>query len=295
MPAPAVRAGGLWKLQADGDTADEIKDGDTVQFVSGSNVTISRAKTDVTIGLVDAPTFKGKVSAKGLDAGGEKITNVAAGTVSKSSKDAVNGSQLWGFSSSSAKALGGGSTVNSDGTISRPSYTVGGNSYSTAGDAFSALDRRFDSFRNEAEGLRDEIKGTSALNAALTGLKPIHFDPIEPSQIMFSVGTYRDKWACALGLAHYVREDFMVHAGVALGENSRTLVKAGFSMKLGRKEEDEGSKLLSRYNKQPLTSVTQLRKENDMLHAQIDALEAANSAALTRMEKLERLLAEMGK
>ena len=185
--------GGSWSLQANGDTADEIKDGDTVQFKSGSNVSIARAKTDVTIGLVDAPTFKGRVTAKGFDASGEKITNVASGTVSKSSTDAVNGSQLWGYSSSAAKALGGGSTVNSDGTITAPTYTVAGNNYSTVGDAFSALDRRFDSFRSETGALHDEIKGTSALNAALAGLKPIHFDPIEPSQIMFSVGTYRDK------------------------------------------------------------------------------------------------------
>ncbi|MBQ9423713.1 MAG: hypothetical protein IJU32_09045, partial [Pyramidobacter sp.] len=125
--------GGSWSLQANGDTADEIKDGDTVQFKSGSNVSIARAKTDVTIGLVDAPTFKGRVTAKGFDASGEKITNVAPGTVSKSSTDAVNGSQLWGYSSSAAKALGGGSTVNSDGTVTAPTYTVAGNNYSTVG------------------------------------------------------------------------------------------------------------------------------------------------------------------
>gem|GEM_PF-3259756 len=284
--------GGSWSLQANGDTADEIKDGDTVQFKSGSNVSIARAKTDVTIGLVDAPTFKGRVTAKGFDASGEKITNVAPGTVSQSSTDAVNGSQLWGYSSSAAKALGGGSTVNSDGTITAPTYTVAGNNYSTVGDAFSALDRRFDSFRSETGALHDEIKGTSALNAALAGLKPIHFDPIEPSQIMFSVGNYRDKWACALGMAHYVREDFMVHAGVAFGESSRTLVKAGFTVKLGRDEDEKekNSKIFGRYSKQPLTSVTLLRKENDSLHAQIDALERENAAAQARLETLERRL-----
>jgi hypothetical protein len=201
----------------------------------------------------------------------------------------VNGSQLWAYSSSAAKTLGGGSTVNSDGTITAPAYTVAGNSYSTAGDAFSALDRRLDSFRSEAGTLHDEIRGTSALNAALAGLKPIQFDPVEPSQIMFSVGNYRDTWACALGMAHYVREDFMVHAGVAFGEDSRTLVKAGFSLKMGRDGEKD-KKILGRYDRQPLTSVTLLRSENDSLHAQIGALERENAAAQARLETLERRL-----
>ena len=289
---PGTGGSSSWNLQANGDTADKIKDGNTVQFIGGSNAVIARAKTDVTIGLTGAPAFKGTVTAKGFDALGEKITSLAPGTVSQSSTDAVNGSQLWGYSSSAVKALGGGSTVNSDGTVTAPTYTVAGNNYSTVGDAFSALDRRFDSFRSETGALHDEIKGTSALNAALSGLKPIHFDPIEPSQIMFSVGNYRDKWACALGMAHYVREDFMVHAGVAFGESSRTLVKAGFTVKLGRDEDEKekNSKIFGRYSKQPLTSVTLLRKENDSLHAQIDALERENAAAQARLETLERRL-----
>ena len=84
----------------------------------------------------------------------------------------------------------------------------------------------------------------------------------------------------------------MVHAGVAFGESSRTLVKAGFTVKLGRDEDEKekNSKIFGRYSKQPLTSVTLLRKENDSLHAQIDALERENAAAQARLETLERSL-----
>ena len=71
-----------------------------------------------------------------------------------------------------------------------------------------------------------------------------------------------------------------------------TLVTAGFTVKLGRDEDEKekNSKSFGRYSKQPLTSVTQLRKENDMLHAQIDALERENAAAQARLETLERRL-----
>ncbi|HEY0503041.1 MAG TPA: hypothetical protein VGD42_06045 [Lysobacter sp.] len=58
------------------------------------------------------------------DGNARKLTNVADGTVAAGSKDAVNGGQLYGVSQSVASALGGGSVVNGDGTISAPSYTV---------------------------------------------------------------------------------------------------------------------------------------------------------------------------
>ncbi|CAG9275030.1 hypothetical protein PUN4_950003 [Paraburkholderia unamae] len=67
------------------------------------------------------------------------LHNVAAGDVSASSFDAVNGSQLYGLASSTASSLGGGSTVNADGSISNPTYVLNGGTYNNAGDAFTAL------------------------------------------------------------------------------------------------------------------------------------------------------------
>jgi autotransporter adhesin len=71
-----------------------------------------------------------------------QITNVAAGELSADSTDAVIGSQLYGNASSMAKALGGGSIVNADGTISAPSYSVGGTTVHSVGDAVTNLDDR---------------------------------------------------------------------------------------------------------------------------------------------------------
>ncbi|PZW88909.1 autotransporter adhesin [Paraburkholderia tropica] len=70
------------------------------------------------------------------------LHNVAAGTVSNSSNDAVNGSQLYKLASSTASGLGGGSTVSSDGSITTPTYSVGGATFHNAGEAFTNIDGR---------------------------------------------------------------------------------------------------------------------------------------------------------
>nr|EFZ8837024.1 adhesin [Shigella boydii] len=73
-----------------------------------------------------------------------KITNVAAGALSATSTDAVNGSQLYGISNSVVDALGGGSTMNADGTINAPTYSIANTDYSNIGDALSAIDASLD-------------------------------------------------------------------------------------------------------------------------------------------------------
>ncbi|WP_244107352.1 YadA-like family protein [Burkholderia sp. BCC0419] len=79
---------------------------------------------------------KSTVSLGGM--GGTVVTNVKAGKVMSASKDAVNGGQLYDVSSSVASALGGASTVNSDGTVSKPTYQVGDKTYNNVGDALQA-------------------------------------------------------------------------------------------------------------------------------------------------------------
>ncbi|MEQ1994370.1 YadA-like family protein [Escherichia albertii] len=73
-----------------------------------------------------------------------KITNIAAGALSATSTDAVNGSQLYGVSNSVVDALGGGSTMNADGTINAPTYSIANTDYSNIGDALSAIDASLD-------------------------------------------------------------------------------------------------------------------------------------------------------
>ncbi|MFC0574029.1 YadA family autotransporter adhesin [Paraburkholderia solisilvae] len=73
---------------------------------------------------------------------GKNVTGLGSGQVSATSTDAVNGSQLYGVSESVAQAMGGGSTVNADGTISAPSYIVDGTTVHNVGDAITNIDER---------------------------------------------------------------------------------------------------------------------------------------------------------
>ncbi len=88
-------------------------------------------------------------------AGARVLEGVAAGAVNASSLQAVNGSQLYAVSQSMANNLGGGSVVNSDGTISAPSYSVGGKTVNNVGDAIASLDDRTSQNSSDIADLKD--------------------------------------------------------------------------------------------------------------------------------------------
>ncbi|EGJ2786837.1 hypothetical protein IHC18_002062 [Escherichia coli] len=94
--------------------------------------------------LWDATAGENGAFSASHDGSASKITNVAAGTISDTSTDAVNGAQLHGVSSSVAEALGGGAAVNSDGCISAPTYTIADTDYTNVGDAMNAIDSTLD-------------------------------------------------------------------------------------------------------------------------------------------------------
>ena len=109
-----------------------------------TSITTGDSKLDT-----DGLTITGgpSVTKTGINAGGKTITNVTAGTISATSTDAVNGSQLHKTANSTATHLGGGSAVQADGSISAPTYTLTNASgaptnYSNVGDALTALNAR---------------------------------------------------------------------------------------------------------------------------------------------------------
>ncbi|MGN5766206.1 ESPR-type extended signal peptide-containing protein, partial [Acinetobacter calcoaceticus] len=152
-----------WNLQSNGANSGAVKAGDTVDIGTadgeenlqvakeGNNIKYSLnrdLKVDsVTAGDTvinnDGMTIAGgpSVTKSGIDAAGNKITNVADGDINPDSKDAINGSQLANNAQSVADALGGGSTVNPDGTVSAPNYSVNGTSLNNVGDAITELDK----------------------------------------------------------------------------------------------------------------------------------------------------------
>ncbi|WP_151739544.1 ESPR-type extended signal peptide-containing protein [Acinetobacter nosocomialis] len=159
-----------WTLQSNGANATAVKAGDTVDIgtVAGeSNLKVTKTGNKIQYGLnrdlnVDSVTAGNSkldttgltiaggpsVTKSGIDAASQKITNVAAGTVSATSTDAVNGSQLHTLDSrvtkngdSIANIFGGGAKANPDGSITNPTYKVAGTSANNVGDALTALDK----------------------------------------------------------------------------------------------------------------------------------------------------------
>ncbi|MDO7230960.1 ESPR-type extended signal peptide-containing protein [Acinetobacter nosocomialis] len=159
-----------WTLQSNGANAAAVKAGDTVDIgtVAGeSNLKVTKTGNKIQYGLnrdlnIDSVTAGDSkldtngltitggpsVTKSGIDAASQKITNVAAGTVSATSTDAVNGSQLHTLDSrvtkngdSIANIFGGGAKANTDGSISNPTYNVAGTSANNVGDALTALDK----------------------------------------------------------------------------------------------------------------------------------------------------------
>jgi autotransporter adhesin len=107
----------------------------------GANVDSSGNVTNAFVAYDD--TTKGKVTLGGAGATTPvALTNVAAGQITSTSKDAVNGSQLFGTAASVAAALGGNSTVGTDGKLSKPGYTLDGTTYTDVGSALSAVDAK---------------------------------------------------------------------------------------------------------------------------------------------------------
>ena len=91
-----------WNIQANKDTATKVAPGDTVKFIDGENIKITRTGNDITVATAKDVKFdsvkvgdKVSINNDGINAGDTKVTNVTNGTLAADSKDAVNGSQLY--------------------------------------------------------------------------------------------------------------------------------------------------------------------------------------------------------
>lgn len=162
------------------------------------------------------------------DAQGNKITNVGDGAVNSSSKDAVNGSQLAATAQSTADALGGGAKLNDDGTISTPTYTIGGQQVRGVEGAVNQLDRRIDGLQGQIDGLQGQLDNTArgaysgiAAATALTMIPGV--DVGKTLSVGAGVANYKGYTAAALGGEARVSENWKVRAGVGLSSSGNTV------------------------------------------------------------------------
>lgn len=186
-------------------TANTFKADQTVMNKDGLKVgnKVSVSATAVTAGKTsisdEGVKVGGKtyISDKGLNANDQKVTNVAAGELSATSKDAVNGSQLY----ETNQAIANNAT-----NISSLSHSI------------SNLDNR--------------VNKVGAGAAALAALHPLDFDPDAKWDFAAGYGNYRGANAAAVGAYYRPNEDTMFSVGGTFG-NGENMVNAGVNFKLG--------------------------------------------------------------
>ena len=256
-------------------TAEKVKPNETLTFKAGNNMVVSQNGKSISYAV--NPELKDMKSATFKDADGNTtVTNGNGMTITPGSANPNNPNA--GAVSLTKDGLNNGNNQLkgiAPGTDDTDAVNVGQLKASNAkiGDAIGQV--------------AGEVQRVGAHAAAMAALKPIQYDPLEPTQVMAGVGNYRGETAAALGLAHYTNEDTMFNVGVSLGAN-RNMVNAGVTHKFGSSPEKKN--IPDRYKAGPISSVyvmqdevSSLKKENSEQKtviadqaARLNTLEAEN-------------------
>ena len=121
--------------------------------------------------------------------------------------------------------------------------------------------------------------------AALAALKPIQYDPLEPTQIMAGIGNYKSQTAVALGVAHYTNENTMFNLGVSLDSHDG-MVNAGVTHKFGYSPEKKA--IPDKYKGGPISSIYVMQDEVTALQAIVQKQAAENEALRQQNEDMQR-------
>ena len=256
-------------------TAEKVKTDETVTFKAGNNMMVSQAGK--TISYAVNPELKDMKSATFKDAAGN--TTVTDG----------NGITITPGSVNPNNPNAGTISLTKDGLNNGNNQLKGVAPGTDDTDAVNVSQLKASNARiGDAIGqVAGEVQRVGAHAAAMAALKPIQYDPLEPTQVMAGVGNYRGETAAALGLAHYTNEDTMFNVGVSLGAN-RNMVNAGVTHKFGSSPEKKN--IPDRYKAGPISSVyvmqdevSSLKKENSEQKtviadqaARLNTLEAEN-------------------
>ena len=139
-----------------------------------------------------------------------------------------------------------------------------------------------DKMANAINAVAGETQRVGAHAAAMSALKPIQYDPLEPTQVMAGIGNYRGETAAAFGVAHYTAEDTMFHVGVSVGSH-HNMVNAGVTHKFGNS--DAKKAIPERYKGGPISSVYVLQDE-------VTALKAENARMQESLNELSSVKAD---
>ncbi|EJO50432.1 YadA-like family protein [Veillonella sp. ACP1] len=271
-----------WKVTVDsvdsgkstvvGTSPEKIKAEETVTFKAGNNMMVTQ--TGKSISYAVNPELTDMKSATFKDAAGNTtVTNGNGITITPGSANPTN-------------PHAGPVSLTKDGLNNGNNQIKGVAPGTDPTDAVNVAQLNA-SNANTSQAINQvagEVQHVGAHAAAMAALKPIQYDPLEPTQIMAGVGNYRGETAAALGLAHYTNENTMFNVGVSVGGN-HNMVNAGVTHKFGYSPEKKN--IPDRYKAGPISSVyvmqdevSSLKKEN----AEQKYVIADQAARLTTLE-----------
>ena len=166
-------------------------------------------------------------------------------------------------------------------SLTKDGLNNGGNTITNVGPGVNGTDAvnvnqlkgATDGLANAINSVVGETQRVGAHAAAMSALKPIQYDPLEPTQVMAGIGNYRGETAAALGVAHYTAEDTMFHVGVSVGSH-HNMVNAGVTRKFGTS--DAKKAVPERYKGGPISSMYVMQDEMTALKAKYEKVQRDN-------------------
>ena len=243
-----------------GDSGNVIKKklNEQVNIVGGIS-DVSKLSSEDNLGVVSDGTGNLKI----------RMAKDLKGLESVTTKDAAGNTTVMN---------GGGMTITpatgDSVSLTKDGLNNGGNRITNVGPGVNGTDAVN---MNQLNGLMSDMEGqiadSGAASAAISGLKPLQYDPLEPTQVMAALGHYKGSTAAALGVAHYTNESTLFHMGVSLGGHDN-MFNAGVSYKFGTS--DAKKAVPERYKGGPISSAYVMQDEVTALKAKYEKVQRDN-------------------
>ena len=270
-----ARTGRVFQGDQSGDSGKVVRGlGDTMNLKGGADV---NRLADNNIGVVknaagDGYNIKLAKDLKGLES---VITTDAAGNTT-----VMNGGGV-----TITPAQGNAVSLTKDG------LNNGGNRITNVGPGVDGTDAvNVNQLSSAMRSVDGKIADVGATSAAISGLKPLQYDPLEPTQVLAAVGHYKGSTAAAVGVAHYTNESTMFHMGVSLGGHDN-MINAGVSYKFGTS--DAKKAIPARYKAGPISSAYVLQDEVTALKAENERMKQHDLELTAKYDQVQRDNEEM--
>ncbi|MDY5254352.1 YadA-like family protein [Veillonella caviae] len=250
---------GSWKIDNNGSNVKEINsDANSVDFVNGNNTIVS--VTGTSTGAKVKVDLANKVTIGDTTNGAPVTINGNTGTVSGLTNKTIN---YEGFADGSGRSATEEQVVEAANVIQQ-------------------------NVNRQIDGVRGAVADAGANAAAMAALKPMQYDPMEPTQVMIGAGGYKGSHAVAMGVAHYKNESTMFHAGVSVGAHDN-MYNVGVTWKFGSR--DEETAIPDRYKAGPISSVYVMQDEMSAVKAQNALLLSENKVQKDKLAEQDSKLA----